>query len=154
MSDRHFRAAPDDFDHPDHEHLVAFVDDQVNEIDRDWIAGHMEICAVCREDADDLMADLVEVDAERLKHARRDALAFADKAKQEVLRPDVVVAEPTGLVDSQLDDALGARGQSDLPDDRAVAPTDDELDRGADLGQFDVHVLEDAGRDAFVSLRR
>ena len=38
-----------------------------------------------------------------------------------------------------------ARGVSpDLTDDRPVAATDDELDRGPDLGQLDVHVLEDA----------
>ena len=41
-----------------------------------------------------------------------------------------------------------ARGrQADLADDRAIAAADDELDRGADLGQLDVHVLEDARGD-------
>ena len=90
------------------------------------------------------MADLVEVDAERLEDAGGDALALADEAQQQVLRADVVVAETTGLVDGQLDDALGARGQPDLADDGAIAATDDELDRGADLGQLDVHVLEHA----------
>ena len=42
-----------------------------------------------------------------------------------------------------------ARGrQPDLADDRPVAAADDELDRGPDLGQLDVHVLEDARGDA------
>ena len=101
-----------------------------------------------RQDADDLVADLVEVDAERLEDAGGDALALADEAEEQVLRADVVVAEAAGLVDGELDDALGARGQADLADDRAVAPADDELDRGPDLGELDVHVLEDARRDA------
>ena len=41
-----------------------------------------------------------------------------------------------------------ARGrQADLADDRPIAAPDDELDRRPDLGQLDVHVLEDARRD-------
>ena len=64
-----------------------------------------------------------------------------------MLRADVVVAEAARLVDGQLDDALRARRQPDLADDRAVAAADDELDGGPDLGQLDVHVLEDARGD-------
>ena len=56
--------------------------------------------------------------------------------------------EAPGLVDGELDDALGARGQADLADDRAIAAADDELDRRPHLGQLDVHVLEDARGDA------
>ena len=93
------------------------------------------------------MADLVEVDPERLEDAGGDALALADEAEEQVLRADVVVAEAARLVDGQLDDALGARGQPDLADDRPIAAADDELDRGPDLGQLDVHVLEDARGD-------
>ena len=101
-----------------------------------------------RQDADDLVADLVEVHAERLQDAGGDALALADEAEQQVLRADVVVAEAAGLVDGELDDALRARRQPDLADDRPVAAADDELDGGPDLGQLDVHVLEDARGDA------
>ena len=93
------------------------------------------------------MADLVQVDAERLEDAGGDPLALADEAEEQVLRADVVVAEAARLVDGQLDDALGARGQADLADDRPIAAADDELDRGPDLGQLDVHVLEDARGD-------
>ena len=99
------------------------------------------------QDADDLVADLVEVDAEGLEHAGGDALAFADQAEQQVLGADVVVAQAARFVDGQLDDALGARGQADFADDRAIAAADDELDGGADLGQLDVHVLEHARGD-------
>ena len=101
-----------------------------------------------RQDADDLVADLVEVDPERLEDTGGDPLALADEAEEQVLRADVVVAEAAGLVDGELDDALGARRQPDLADDRPVAATDDELDGGPDLGQLDVHVLEDARGDA------
>ena len=97
-----------------------------------------------RQDADDLVADLVEVDAQGLEHAGGDPLAFADQAEQQVLRADVVVAQAARLVDGQLDHPLGARRQADLADDRPVAAPDDELDGRADLGQLDVHVLEDA----------
>ena len=97
-----------------------------------------------RQDADDLVADLVQVHAETLEDAGGDALALADEAEQQVLRADVVVAEAARLVDGQLDDALRARRQPDLADDRAVAAADDELDGGAHLRQLDVHVLEDA----------
>ena len=83
----------------------------------------------------------------RLEHARGDALALAHQAEQQVLRADVVVAQAARLVDGQLDDALGARGQPDFADDRAIAAADDELDGGADLGQLDVHVLEHARGD-------
>ena len=61
-----------------------------------------------------------------------------------MLRTDVVVTEPASLVDGQFDDALGARGEPDLAHDRPITPADDELDRGAHLGQLDVHVLEHA----------
>ena len=82
------------------------------------------------------------------EHAGGDALALADEAEQQVLRADVVVAEPARLVDRELDDPLGARRQADLADDRPIAAPDDELDRGPDLGQLDVHVLEHARGDA------
>ena len=100
------------------------------------------------QDPDDLVADLVEVHAERLEHAGGDALALADEAEQQVLGADVVVAEAARLVDRELDDPLGPRRQADLADDRPVAAPDDELDGGPDLGQLDVHVLEDARGDA------
>ncbi len=93
------------------------------------------------------MADLVQVDPERLEYAGGDALALPDEAEEQVLGADVVVAESARLVDGQLDDALRARGQAHLADDRPIAATDDELDRRPNLGQFDVHVLEHACRD-------
>ena len=93
-------------------------------------------------------ADLVEAHAKRLENPGRDPFALADEAEQQVLGADVVVAEAAGLVDRELDDPLGARRQPDLADDRPIAAADDELDGRADLGQLDVHVLEDVGGHA------
>jgi len=97
-----------------------------------------------RQDADDLVADLVQVHAQALQHAGGDALALAHETEQQVLRADVVVTEPSRLVDRELDDALGARRQTDLADDRTITAPDDELDGRSDLGELDVHVLEHA----------
>src|ERR1035437_394606 len=97
-----------------------------------------------REGADDLVANLVQAHSERLEHSGGYPFAFPDQPEEQVLRAYVVVAEPAGLVDGQLDDSLGAWGQSHLADDRAIAPSDDELDGCPNLGQLDVHVLENA----------
>ena len=73
--------------------------------------------------------------------------ALADEAQEQVLRADVVVAEPAGFVDRELDHAFRPRRQADLSDDRPVAAPDDELDGRPDLRELDVHVLEDARGD-------
>ena len=52
--------------------------------------------AALAQDADDLVADLVEVDAQALEHAGGDPLALADEAQEQVLRADVVVARGGG----------------------------------------------------------
>ena len=121
-------------------------------VDRGRLAGALGLLGRAgrgglRQDADDLVAHLVQVDAEALEHAGGDALALADETQQQVLRADVVVAEAARLVDGQLDHPLGARRQAHLADDRAVAAADDELHRRPHLGQLDVHVLEHARGD-------
>ena len=72
------------------------------------------LSAVLAERRDDLMADLLERDAERLEDARGDALAFAHETEEQVLRPDVAVTELAGFVDRELDDLLGAWRERDL----------------------------------------
>ena len=99
------------------------------------------------QDVDDLGADLVQADAERLEHAGGDALALAHEPEQQVLGADVVVVEPSRLVDRQLDHLLGARGQSDIAGHRAITATDDELDGTAHLVQLDAEIAEHLGRD-------
>ena len=124
-------------------------------VDRRGLAGALRLLGgrpgrrALRQDADDLVADLVEVDAQGLQDARRDPFTLPDEAEEQMLGADVVVTEPAGLVDGQLDHALGARCQAHLADDRPVAAPDDELDRGPHLRELDVHVLEDARGHTF-----
>ena len=84
---------------------------------------------------------------DRLQHASRDAVAHADEAEEQMLGADPVVVELASLVDGQLDDPLGIRGQPDLTDDGLPAATDDELDCGPDLRQVDPHRGQDGSRD-------
>src|SRR3989442_1318901 len=102
------------------------------------------------ERRDDLVADLLERDAERFEDARGDALAFADETEEQMLGADVAVAELARLVDRELDDLLCARRERDLARrGRRVAAADDELDRGPDLGELYPERVEHASRDAF-----
>ena len=82
-----------------------------------------------------LGADLLQVDAQTLQNAGRDAFSFSEQADQQVLRSDIGVVHPAGLVDGQLHDLLGPGGEADLALRRALAPSDDELDGRAHLGQ-------------------
>lgn len=43
-----------DFDHPEHDLLVAFVDGEADGGDVEWIESHLAVCATCREDVGDL----------------------------------------------------------------------------------------------------
>jgi hypothetical protein len=43
-----------DFDHPEHERLVTYVDGQAEGADVEWIESHLIVCATCREDVADL----------------------------------------------------------------------------------------------------
>src|SRR5690606_2743079 len=95
-----------------------------------------------------LRTHLFQVDSETLENAGGDAFTLANEAEQQVFRPDVVVVEPPGLIDRELDDLLRAGGQADLTHDHALAAPDDELDRRAHLGQLDTHVVQDLGRNA------
>ena len=102
------------------------------------------------ERGDDLMADLLQRDAERFEHARGDALALAHETQEKVLGADVAVAQLAGFVDRELDDLLGAWRKRDLAGRRrGVAAADDELDGRADLGELDAERVQNARRDAF-----
>jgi hypothetical protein len=43
-----------DFDHPEHEILVTYVDGRAAEADAEWVESHLVVCATCREDVGDL----------------------------------------------------------------------------------------------------
>ena len=97
---------------------------------------------------DDLLADPVEVGAELLQHLGRDALALTDQAEQDVLGPDVGVAELQRLAQRQLEHLLGARGERDVAAGGLLALADDLLDLGAHGLEGDVEALQSLGRDA------
>ncbi len=63
------------------------------------------------DDRLDLLAHLREVDAQGLEHFGREALTFGDNAEQNMLGPDVVIAEPLRLFLGQHDAAPRAFGK-------------------------------------------
>ncbi len=63
------------------------------------------------DDRFDFLANLRQVDAERLQHFGGEALAFGDDAEQNVLGSDVVVTEPLRLFLSEDDAASRAFGE-------------------------------------------
>src|SRR5207248_3731157 len=101
------------------------------------------------ERGDDLMAHLLEGDAQRLEDTGGDALTFPHEAEEEVLGADVAVAELAGLVDRQLDDLLRPWRERDLArGGRRVAPADDELDGRPHLGKLDAEGVQHPRGDA------
>ncbi len=101
------------------------------------------------EQLDDLLAHFLGLDAEVLQHVGGGAVALADEPEQEVLGPDVVVAQRLGLLHGELEDPLRAGREGELgAGDGARALLHQPLDLGADLAQVDVEVLQDLGRDA------
>jgi hypothetical protein len=105
------------------------------------------------EDLDDLLADLLELDAEGHEDVGGDALLLAQQGEQQVLGADVVVAELGGLLEGQLDDLLRARREGDLHGGLVGRPSlDDLLDLAADAVEVDVHGLEHTRGDAVTLL--
>src|SRR5712691_3605208 len=101
------------------------------------------------EQAIDLAADLLEVGAQVFQDVGGDPFTFDQKAKEQVLGADVVVAHPAGFLEGDLDDLLDARGRDDLLDDDAFVPAQHRLDGGADLVDLDAEVVQHLGGKAF-----
>ena len=97
---------------------------------------------------DDLLADAGEVGTELDEDLGGDALALADQAEQDVLGPDVVVAELQRLAEGELEDLLGARGEGDVPGRRRATLADDLLDLAAHGLERDAETLERLGGNA------
>ena len=88
------------------------------------------------QDARCLGADLVQGDAQAFEDARGDAFAFPHDADEQVLRADVVMAQPARLVHRKLDYLLGAGREPDVARRGTFAPADDELHRRPDLREL------------------
>mmetsp|Transcript_870 Transcript_870/g.2578 ORF Transcript_870/g.2578 Transcript_870/m.2578 type:complete len:743 (+) Transcript_870:2502-4730(+) len=97
---------------------------------------------------DDLGADLRRVCAEVLQDAGGDTLPLTQEAEEQVLRADVVVPEVAGLLETELQNALGPRGERDLHRHEPAAPADDLLHLHAGVLQVHALGLEHLGRDA------
>src|SRR4051794_37280274 len=113
-------------------------------------AALLPAAAGAREHPDDLVADLLGVRVEVEEDAGGDALILAHEAEQDVLRPDVVVAERQRLTQREFEHLLGARGEGDLPRGHLLAGADDAHDLRAHTLDGDVQGLEDAGGEALL----
>src|SRR6185436_5132441 len=107
------------------------------------------LALVAAEQLVDLVTDPVEVGTKLHEHLGCDTLALADQAEQDVLGPDVVVAELQRLAQAQLEDLLGARGEGDVARRGLLALADVLLDLLADGVQGDAEVLQRLRRNAF-----
>jgi hypothetical protein len=79
--------------------------------ERDLLRGHLVRRAVAR-DAQDLGADALDVDVERLQDAGRNTLLLTKQAEQDVLRADGVVPESSRLFLRETDDLAGPFGET------------------------------------------
>src|SRR5204862_5642541 len=73
--------------------------------ERDLAGGDLLAAA---HDADDLSADALHGDVERLENARGETLLLAEEPEQDVLSADVVVLEDAGLLLGEDDHLAGA----------------------------------------------
>ena len=100
------------------------------------------LALVAGQQLDHLLAHPGQLGAELDQHLGGNALTFTDQAEQNVLGPDVVVAELQRLAQTQLEHLLGARGERDVPRRRLLALADDLLDLAADALQRDAQRLQ------------
>jgi hypothetical protein len=96
----------------------------------------------------DDLAHPVNVGSEPDQHLGGHALAFPDQTEQDVLGPDVVVAQLLGLAQRELEHLLRAGRELDVPGRLLIAPANDLLNLLADRLQADPHGLKGAGPDA------
>ena len=64
------------------------------------------------DDVDDLLADLVEADAQGLEGAGRDAFTFVNEPEKDVLGADVMVVEKASFFQGQDYDSASPLGES------------------------------------------
>src|SRR5690606_7146998 len=93
------------------------------------------LALVAGQQLHDLLAHTVEVCAELGQDLGGDALALPDQPEEDVLGPDVVMAELQGLAQRQLEDLLGARREGDVTRRGLLSLADD-------LGHLDTYSLE------------
>lgn len=93
---------------------------------------------VAREELDDGLTDLRQVGTEFGQNLGGNALALFEQAEEEVLGPNVVVAELEGFTQGKFEDALRPWSEGDVALDGFLALTDNLDDAGADRIAFDL----------------
>ena len=100
------------------------------------------------EKLDDSLANLLQLGSELLQHLGGDSLALTDQAEEDVLGPDVVVAELECLTQAELEHLLCPGGERNVAG-RGLLPLADDLDHFlAHGGKIDVQALQRLGGDA------
>jgi hypothetical protein len=116
---------------------------------RPCLEGHLFPAGVLtRQELDHGLTDTVQIRAEPLKDLGPYALALADQPEQDVLGPDVVMAQLHRLAESQLEDLLGTRREGDVTGHGRLASSDDLRDLLTGSLEGDVHHLERLRGDA------
>ena len=90
----------------------------------------------------------MELGAELLEDLGGDTLALADQAEEDVLGPDVVVAQLQRLPQRELEDLLGPGGEGDVPGGGLRSLADDLDDLAAHRLEGNAHALQGTGGDA------
>src|SRR5579859_1297943 len=98
---------------------------------------------------DDFRTYYLQIYTQTLQHARGNPFTLSNQAKQQVLGPDVMVAEATCLVDRQLNHLLGARRQADFTRYLRFTAANDEVDGGPYLAKIDAKIGEHFRGDSF-----
>src|SRR5690606_15777627 len=111
------------------------------------LTGRAAGALVAGEQLDDLLAHAGQVGTQLDQHLRRDALALADQTEEDVLGPDVVVAELERLAQRQLEHLLRTGREGDVTRRGGPALADDLLDLLADRLEADAQRLERLRRD-------
>src|SRR4030042_6630120 len=105
---------------------------------------------VLAEDTIEFSMHAFYTDAEAFQNAGSYTLALAKKAEKDMLRPDRLVPEQTGLVHRQLYYLLGSGSQTDCGLRGPLAAADNELNGSANLVQANAQIGEDFGCHAIL----
>ena len=101
------------------------------------------------QDPHDLVAYLLKGDTHNVEYTSCNSLTITDKAQEEMLRADIVVIQPIGLLDSILDHLLRPRGQLLIRDRIALPYTNDKFYGTTGLSQLDPQIIENTCGNAF-----
>ncbi len=107
------------------------------------------LALVAGEQLDDLLADPVQVGAELDEHLGGNAFTLPDKAEQDVLGTNVVMAQLQRLAQRELQDLLGAGGEGDVAGGGLLALADDLLDLLADAVERNAQGFKGFGGNTF-----